>query len=115
VGCHDNVTGETEFLYPDASNPVSYLGHDDVCGVINAGISHGVFVEDRGRIVLYHPITRQPVDLNAWFETPDVAARALADFPSFYNTLTWMPELELSMRHYVLAAMGVQCLYRPLS
>jgi RecA/RadA recombinase len=115
AGCHDNVTGETEFLYPDPANPVSFRGHDDVWGVINLGIANGVFVEERGGIVVYHPMTRQPVDVSVYFESPDVARKAMADYPAFYTALTWLPEFELTMRYFVLAALGVQCLYRPLA
>jgi RecA/RadA recombinase len=115
VGCHDNVTGSTEFLYGDPENPVSYTGHDDTWHLINLGVAHGVFIESGGMINVINPITRQPVDLRSWFPGEKEWWDALHDYNALYTTLSSYFELELSMRHYVLAALGVKCLYRPLA
>lgn len=114
VGCHDNVTGSTEFLYGNPENPVSYTGHDDAQHLINMGVSRGVFVEERGFIQVYNPITRQPLDLRPWFQEEAHWREAFRDYTNFHRTLTNYFELELSLRYYVLAALGVKCLYRPL-
>lgn len=114
VGCHDNVTGDTEFLYPDPTNPASYRGHDDAWGIINSGIARGIFAESYGTVIALHPYTHQPIDLRPWFASDDDHRRATSSYPNFREALESLPELEFSMRYYVLAAHGVQCLYRPL-
>lgn len=114
VGCHDNVTGETEFLYGDPENPVSYAGHDDTWHLINLGVARGVFVEERGIIQVYNPITRQPVDMQPWFATPQLWQASFLNYNTLYQTLSNYFELELNLRFYILAALGVKCLYRPL-
>jgi hypothetical protein len=115
VGCHDNTTGETEFLYKDQSNPVSVCGHDDAADIINIGISRGVFVEEKSIISIYNPITRQLVDVRGFFPDEDWYRYQLKDFPSLHQTMQQNFEFELYMRYYVLAALGVKCLYRPLA
>lgn len=104
AGCHDNVTGETEFLYPDPMNPVSYRGHDDIWAIINTGIAQGVFTEDAYGVHIHNPITRQSVELGNY-----------PDYQALYRTMEQHFEFELHMRYYVLASLGVQCLYRPLA
>lgn len=98
AGCHDNVQGETEFRY-DIPH-----GHDDIWALITTGTRLGVFVEERGKIKIYHPVTKQETDLGGFNSFPALGRAIAADF-----------EFELQLRYYILAAQGVQCLYRPLS
>jgi hypothetical protein len=114
VGCHDNSTGETEFLYKDATNPVSYCGHDDASDIINIGVSRGVFIEEKNLINVHNPITRLPVDVRRFFQDEEWYRWQMKDYPSLRETMQQNFEFELEMRYYVLAALGVKCLYRPL-
>lgn len=98
AGCHDNVQGETEYRYDLPS------GHDDISSIVVSGVSRGVFVEERGKVEIYHPITRAKTDLGGFPSYPALSRVMAEDF-----------EFELQMRLYVLAAFGVQCLYRQLA
>lgn len=98
AGCHDNVQGQTEFRYDIPQ------GHDDLWSIIVSGMARGVFREERGRVEIYHPITHEKTSLGGFPGLPAFARVMSDDF-----------EFELQMRLYVLAAFGVQCLYRPLS
>ena len=98
AGCHDNVQGETEFRY-DIPH-----GHDDLWALITLGTRYGVFVEEGKKVQVYNPVTKEKTDLGGY---PSFAAFGRAIAEDF--------EFELQMRYFVLAAAGVQCLYRPLS
>src|SRR4030067_46215 len=98
AGCHDNVQGETEFRY-DIPH-----GHDDIWGLIVNGTRRGIFVEEKKKIQIYHPVTKTTTDLGGF-----------PSFPAFGRVIAEDFEFELQMRLYVLAAAGVQCLYRPLA
>lgn len=98
AGCHDNVQGETEFRY-DIPH-----GHDDIWSLIVNGTRRGIFVEENKKIQIYHPITKEKTDLGGF-----------ASFPALGRVIAEDFEFELQMRLYVLAAAGVQCLYRPLA
>lgn len=98
AGCHDNVSGETEFRY-DLPH-----GHDDIWSIITSGLARGVFVEEKGSVEVYHPITREKTGLGGYASLPALGRVMAEDF-----------EFELQMRLFVLAAFGVQCLYRPLA
>jgi RecA/RadA recombinase len=104
AGCHDNVSGETEFLYPDPTRPESIKGHDDAWSVIIAGMARGVIFESKGKVDIYHPVTREKTDLGGFRTTTDLHKAIVEDF-----------EFDLHLRYYVLLASGVQCLYRPLA
>lgn len=97
AGCHDNVQGETEFRY-DIPH-----GHDDIWSIIVNGMRRGIFVEERGKVEVYHPITKLKTDLGGY-----------ASFPALGRVMAEDFDFELQMRLYVLAAAGVQCLYRQL-
>lgn len=97
AGCHDNVQGETEFRY-DIPH-----GHDDIWSLIAAGVRRGIFVEEGKKVHIYHPITKEKTELGGFPSMPAFGRVIAEDF-----------EFELQMRLYVLAAAGVQCLYRPL-
>lgn len=97
AGCHDNVQGETEFRY-DIPH-----GHDDIWALITLGTRLGVFVEEKGKVQVYHPITKEKTDLGGF-----------PSFPAFGRVIAEDFEFELQMRNYILAASGIQCLYRPL-
>lgn len=97
AGCHDNVTGETEFRYDIPQ------GHDDAWGLVTSGINRGVFVEERDGIQVYHPVTREKTALGGY-----------ADYSALVRVLNEDFEFNVQMRYFVLAANGVQCLYRPL-
>lgn len=98
AGCHDNVQGETEFRY-DIPH-----GHDDIWSLIVAGTKRGIFMEEKGKIQIYHPVTKERTDLGGFSSFPALGRVIAEDF-----------EFELQMRLYILAAAGVQCLYRPLA
>jgi RecA/RadA recombinase len=97
AGCHDNVAGETEYRYDIPA------GHDNVWSLIGAGVARGVFREERGRVEVYNPISWEKTTLGGH-----------PDYTTFGQQLVTDIEFELSMRYYVLAAFGVQCIYRPL-
>jgi RecA/RadA recombinase len=98
VGCHDNITGEVEFRY---DIPMAY---DDAWGIITHGLAKGVIAETPQGIDIYNPVTRAKTDLGGM--------PRLADLHEYMRTNF---EYELHLRYYVLKALGVECLYRPLA
>jgi len=101
AGTHDNRGGETNFYYE------FYLpeGTDDLESVIVAGIQRGVIHENKG---VFH-VTRGPAG-----EIVE-GLTGIPGYAAFKKMMAADIEFELAVRREVLAAEGIQCLYKPPS
>lgn len=93
AGTHDNINGMTKFLYE--------TGTDDLDTIIMVGLSAGVIVERKGKIHLIKPETGEIGDIKDIPNATQLRKMMEVDF-----------EFELAVRREILAAKGIQCLYR---
>lgn len=94
-GARDGKSGEVPFYHQDFMPQ----GVDALDSIIVAGFQRGVICQSSRGVDIIHPITKERID-----SAPSVLTllqMLAADF-----------EYELTVRRYILAAAGVECLYR---
>jgi RecA/RadA recombinase len=95
AGCHDNLSGEVLYSYEILS------GVDFVGTVVDSAMQRGVLRKVGNKYTLVRPETGKVLD--------DYTAPSIKKFREMLDA---DPEFELAVRQEILAAAGVQCLYR---
>lgn len=95
AGAHDNVFGEVEFLYDQPGFT------RDLSDLILCGLKHGAIREQGGMLTLIRSSGQ-----------PDQFLHEVPNPETFIDVISKDFELELIVRHEILAAAGKTCLYR---
>lgn len=101
AGTHDNLTGEVQYRYKNNDGTDFPPGVDFTGTVMDSGMQRGVIRKVGKHITLVRPETNQVLDD---YSAPSQKA--------FRRCMDEDFDFELSVRLEILAAAGVQCLYR---